>query len=56
MDDESNETTNVCECELHGRKFNASFTDLQPNTEWLQKVAYEVYLTEDDGVWVNLLE
>jgi len=56
MPDESNETTNVCECELHGRKLDAAGTSLLNQTEWLQSVAYEVYLTEDDEVWVQLLE
>ena len=56
MAEESDETTNLCECELHGRKMNAEWTALGDESGWLQNITYEVYLTENDDVWVNLLD
>ena len=56
VESESESNSRVCECELHGRKFDASWVALQESPESLQNVSYEVFVSEDDEVWVQLLE
>lgn len=57
VESESDSNSRVCECELHGLKINVERTGLTDSPEWLQSVAYEVFIAEEDGdVWVQLLE
>lgn len=45
-----------CEAEIHGRKFEADYSALKPEAEFITNTAYEVYLTDDGDPYVRSLD